>query len=83
MGCQPVEIRQYGSSSQKLGEGLGKSYVLGELAAGVLIGPYLLGAVALPGFPHGLIPLQEGFPVYGHIGGNMAFGNDHRAADVP
>jgi len=44
-------------------EKFGLPGVLGELAAGVLIGPYLLGAVALPGFPHGLIPLQEGFPV--------------------
>ncbi|MEW6672115.1 MAG: PTS sugar transporter subunit IIA [Thermodesulfobacteriota bacterium] len=44
-------------------EKIGLPGVLGELAAGILIGPYLLGAVALPGFPHGLIPLQEGFPV--------------------
>jgi len=27
--------------------------VLGELVAGMLIGPYALGALALPGFPHG------------------------------
>jgi len=37
--------------------------VLGELGAGVLIGPYLLGSFSLPGFPHGIIPLQEGFPI--------------------
>ena len=38
--------------------------VLGELIAGVLIGPYLLGAVPLPGFPHGLFPLFSlEFPV--------------------
>jgi Kef-type K+ transport system membrane component KefB/mannitol/fructose-specific phosphotransferase system IIA component (Ntr-type) len=28
--------------------------VVGELMAGVLIGPYVLGAIALPGFPRGL-----------------------------
>ena len=28
--------------------------VLGELTAGILIGPYLLGSVSLPGFSHGL-----------------------------
>ena len=38
--------------------------VLGELIAGVLIGPYLLGAVPLPGFPYGLFPLFSlEFPV--------------------
>ncbi|MDR0719664.1 MAG: cation:proton antiporter [Treponema sp.] len=34
--------------------------VLGELLAGVLIGPYALGSVRLPGFPEGLFPLGEG-----------------------
>lgn len=33
--------------------------VLGELLAGVLIGPYALGGIALPGFPHGLFPLGD------------------------
>jgi Kef-type K+ transport system membrane component KefB/mannitol/fructose-specific phosphotransferase system IIA component (Ntr-type) len=37
--------------------------VLGELVSGVLIGPYALGAFSLPGFPHGIFPLTEGFPV--------------------
>ncbi len=40
--------------------------VLGELIAGIVIGPYLLGAVPLPwfGFPHGLFPrAADGFPV--------------------
>jgi len=36
---------------------------LGELAAGIVIGPYLLGGFGLPGFPLGLFPLAEGFPV--------------------
>ena len=31
--------------------------VLGELLAGVVVGPYALGKIALPGFPHGLFPL--------------------------
>ena len=37
--------------------------VLGELIAGMLIGPYLLGAIPLPGLAHGLFPL----PVNGHL----------------
>jgi Kef-type K+ transport system membrane component KefB/mannitol/fructose-specific phosphotransferase system IIA component (Ntr-type) len=36
---------------------------LGELTAGIVIGPHLLGGIGLPGFPHGLFPLAEGFPV--------------------
>ncbi|WP_010254566.1 fructose PTS transporter subunit IIA [Treponema primitia] len=34
--------------------------VLGELLAGVVIGPYALGGIVLPGFPHGFFPLGEG-----------------------
>jgi len=37
--------------------------VLGELVIGIIIGPFLLGAVPLPGFPQGLFPLREGFPL--------------------
>ncbi len=40
--------------------------VLGELATGVILGPYLLGRVPLPGFPEGLFPLAQcasGLPV--------------------
>lgn len=38
--------------------------VLGELAAGILIGPFLLGGMALPGFANGLFPaFSESFPV--------------------
>lgn len=37
--------------------------VLGEIIAGVIIGPYLLGKIPLPGFEHGFFPLQESFPV--------------------
>lgn len=35
-------------------EKIGIPGVLGELLIGVLIGPYLLGSVPIPGFPHGL-----------------------------
>ncbi|GHV45489.1 sodium:proton antiporter [Spirochaetia bacterium] len=31
--------------------------VLGELLAGVVIGPYALGGLGFPGFPHGIFPL--------------------------
>lgn len=37
--------------------------VLGELLAGMLIGPYLLGSLSFYGFPEGLFPLHPGFPV--------------------
>lgn len=37
--------------------------VLGELMAGMLIGPHLLGGIAFYGFPHGLFPLGQGFAV--------------------
>lgn len=35
---------------------------LGELTAGIVIGPYMLGKIPLPflGFPHGFFPLNEG-----------------------
>ncbi|MDR2738679.1 MAG: fructose PTS transporter subunit IIA [Treponema sp.] len=39
---------------------VGVTPVLGELLAGVLIGPYALGSIALPGFPQGLFPFGEG-----------------------
>lgn len=41
--------------------------IVGELAAGVLIGPFALGALPLPGFPEGLFGIMESgageFPV--------------------
>ena len=33
--------------------------VLGELVAGILIGPFALGGIALPGFPHGLFGITD------------------------
>lgn len=40
--------------------------VLGEITAGIIIGPYLLGGLALPGFSNGFFPLppgSEGIPI--------------------
>ena len=34
--------------------------VLGEILAGVILGPHLFGAFIFPGFPQGLFPLGEG-----------------------
>jgi Kef-type K+ transport system membrane component KefB/mannitol/fructose-specific phosphotransferase system IIA component (Ntr-type) len=34
--------------------------VLGQLITGIIIGPFLLGSIALPGFPGGLFPIVEG-----------------------
>jgi len=45
-------------------EKLGIPGVLGELLIGVLIGPYLLGGIPIPGFEHGLFSSGEpGFPI--------------------
>ena len=38
---------------------IGIPSVLGELSAGVLIGPYALGGIALPCFPSGIFPMAE------------------------
>src|SRR4030042_939150 len=37
--------------------------VLGEIIAGIIIGPYFLGSVGFPGFMHGFFPLNADFPV--------------------
>ncbi|MDR1106365.1 MAG: cation:proton antiporter [Treponema sp.] len=42
---------------------LGIPPVLGELLSGVAVGPYALGGIAFPGFPHGVFPLGEGLAV--------------------
>ena len=44
-------------------EKIGFPGVLGELAAGILIGPYLLGSLPVWGFPEGIFPE--------HIGSNL------------
>ncbi len=37
--------------------------VLGELVAGIVIGPYALGTLPIIGFPHGIFPLYRDFPI--------------------
>ncbi|MBU4306150.1 MAG: cation:proton antiporter [Candidatus Omnitrophica bacterium] len=37
--------------------------VLGELIAGIIIGPYCLGSISLPGFSGGIFPILAGFPI--------------------
>lgn len=37
--------------------------VLGEMLAGVVIGPFALGGMAIPGLEHGLFPVFEVFPI--------------------
>lgn len=37
--------------------------LIGELVVGIIIGPYLLGSLSLPGFPDGIFPLGHNFPV--------------------
>lgn len=41
----------------KLAAKVGIPSVLGELIAGIIIGPFALGGIAFPGFPHGLFPV--------------------------
>ncbi|MDR1948804.1 MAG: cation:proton antiporter [Spirochaetaceae bacterium] len=50
-------VRLCGRGAKKLGV----PPVLGELLAGVIIGPYALGGIGFPGFPRGLFPLGGGF----------------------
>lgn len=47
----------------KVSERLGFPGVLGELAAGMIIGPHLVGRIALPFAHHGLFPNEGPFPV--------------------
>ena len=42
--------------SGSLFEKFGLPSVLGEIFCGIILGPYLLGSIALPGFAHGLFP---------------------------
>jgi len=37
--------------------------VLGEIIAGIIIGPYLLGSLHFPGFIDGIFPLHSDFPI--------------------
>ncbi len=54
---------------------IGLPELLGEVAAGVALGPYALGAVGFPGFPDGLVPLAQGtFPISLQLYGFAAVG---------
>ncbi|MDR0321497.1 MAG: cation:proton antiporter [Treponema sp.] len=55
VGCILLVVRLFGQLAKKLKI----PSVLGELLAGVLIGPYALGGIKLPFFPHGIFPLAE------------------------
>lgn len=47
--------------------------IVGELLAGVMIGPYCLGKVVLPGLPGGLFPIaSESFPISAELYGICA-----------
>ena len=49
-------VRFFGRLAKKIGI----PQVLGELIAGIVIGPYALGSTQIPGFPHGIFTLGEG-----------------------
>ena len=42
----------------KLIKKIGLPAVVGELISGIIIGPYALGSISLPGFPHGIFPIE-------------------------
>lgn len=44
----------------KLAAKAGIPSVLGELIAGIILGPFALGSIGLPGFEHGLFPVLQG-----------------------
>ena len=53
---------------------LGYPPVLGEVLAGIIIGPFALGAIALPGLPSGLFPKTIGFPISSDLYGVASLG---------
>jgi len=56
LGIIIFAVRLCGSLAKKIGV----PQVLGELIAGIIIGPYALGGISLPGFAHGIFPLATG-----------------------
>jgi fructose-specific phosphotransferase system IIA component len=49
--------------------------LLGEVTAGLALGPYALGQIPIPGFPDGLVPLSaEAFPISIQLFGFAAVG---------
>jgi len=59
LGIVIFAVRAGGALAAKIG----MPSVIGELLTGVVIGPYALGSLPLPGFPHGLFQVYEGFAV--------------------
>lgn len=57
-------------------EKFGLPCVLGELLSGIIIGPYLLGSLALPGFSEGIFPEHIGsnLPISPELYGFSTFG---------
>ncbi len=54
---------------------IGVPELLGEVTIGILLGPYALGSVGVPGFPDGLVPLSGAtFPVSLQLYGFAAVG---------
>ena len=53
LGIVLFAVRLFGRLAKKAGA----PPVLGELIAGIIIGPYALGGIALPGFPGGIFPM--------------------------
>ncbi|MCL2441051.1 MAG: cation:proton antiporter [Treponema sp.] len=53
LGVILLAVRLFGQLAKKIGV----PSVLGELFAGVVIGPYALGGISLPFFPDGIFPL--------------------------
>lgn len=59
LGIVIFAVRAGGALAAKIG----MPSVIGELLTGVLIGPYALGSLPIPGFPNGLFQVYEGFAV--------------------
>jgi len=55
IGIILLAVRIFGHLAKRIGI----PSVLGELLAGVVIGPYALGAISFPSFPLGIFPLPE------------------------
>ena len=56
LGIVLFAVRFFG----KLVKRMGIHEVIGELVAGIIIGPYALGGIRLPGFPLGIFPMGSG-----------------------
>ena len=56
LGIILFAVRGFGGLADKMGI----PSVLGELIAGIIIGPFALGGIALPGFPEGVFPIANG-----------------------